>query len=62
MTVRVVRWSSRTPSRVLQLLDHLGHGGARHIQVMRRLREAAPLHHPGEQPHRVEPVHGVQLF
>jgi hypothetical protein len=42
----------------LQLLDGLGGGRARQVQVQRRLGEAAPLHDADEQAHRVEPVQG----
>ncbi len=40
-----------------QLLDQLGDAGAAHVQRLRRLGEAAGIHHTGKGLHRIETVH-----
>ena len=40
-----------------KLLHGIGDGRARQTEIIRRQREAAPLHDPREHPHRVETVH-----
>src|SRR5262249_61985352 len=49
------------PGGVLQLLDDLRRGGARDVEVVRGLREAAAVAPPRVQPHGLEPVHGASI-
>jgi hypothetical protein len=42
---------------LLQLLDRMGDGGARHLQVVGSLGKAAQFDDAGQQAHGSEPVH-----
>ncbi len=45
------------PKTRLKLFHRVRHRRARQAEILRRQRKTAPLHHPREHPHRVEPVH-----
>ncbi len=45
----------------LQLLDRVGDGGTRQLQVIGRGGEAAQLDNPGEQAHGIQAVHAYCL-
>ncbi len=46
----------------LKALDRLSHGGAGHAAVVGRQGEAAPLHHPHKQTHRIQPVQSASII
>ena len=62
------RHAARCPPQQLRaqtrfkLRDLLADGGLPDPGFTRGHREAAALHHPDEQPHRIEPVHGGALI
>ena len=45
-----------------ELFDGVGHGGARQVQILRRLGKAALFYHAGEQAHGVDSVHNCSFI